>query len=47
MMPIIMNLDVMMVKAIRFNTLAPICKALDCQAADILAFTKAMSDPDL
>ncbi len=27
-------------KAIRFSTLASICKALDCQPADILEFTK-------
>lgn len=26
-------------KAIRFNTLEAICKALDCQPADILAFS--------
>ena len=25
-------------KAVRFSTLAAICKALDCQPADILAF---------
>ena len=27
-------------KAIRFNTLEAICKALDCQPADILEFVK-------
>lgn len=27
-------------KAIRFSTLEAICKALDCQPADILAFVK-------
>jgi len=27
-------------KAIRFSTLAAICKALDCQPADILEFKK-------
>ncbi|MFN0201952.1 MAG: helix-turn-helix domain-containing protein, partial [Bacteroidia bacterium] len=27
-------------KAIRFSTLAAICKALDCQPADILEYTK-------
>ena len=27
-------------KAIRFSTLASICKALNCQPADILEFTK-------
>lgn len=27
-------------KAIRFSTLASICKALDCQPADILEFIK-------
>jgi putative transcriptional regulator len=40
MLPIVGNLDVMMVKAIRFSTLASICKALDCQPTDILEFTK-------
>jgi putative transcriptional regulator len=28
-------------KAIRFSTLATICKVLDCQPADILAYTES------
>ena len=31
-------------KAIRFSTLAAICKALDCQPADILAFEEGEDD---
>jgi putative transcriptional regulator len=31
-------------KAIRFSTLAAICKALDCQPADILAFEESQDD---
>lgn len=32
-------------KAIRFSTLEAICKALDCQPADILEFVKEDTDP--
>jgi putative transcriptional regulator len=31
-------------KAIRFSTLAAICRALDCQRADILAFEDGEED---
>jgi putative transcriptional regulator len=31
-------------KAIRFSTLAAICKALDCQPADILAYEESQDD---
>lgn len=33
-------------KAIRFSTLEKICEVLDCQPADILAYTKAPSPDD-
>ena len=32
-------------KAIRFSTLEAICKALDCQPGDVLAYTDDESDP--
>lgn len=32
-------------KAIRFSTLDAICRALDCQPGDLLAFTTEEADP--
>lgn len=32
-------------KAIRFSTLEAICKALDCQPGDVLAYTADESEP--
>lgn len=32
-------------KAIRFSTLDAICRALDCQPGDLLAFTAEEADP--
>ena len=32
-------------KAIRFSTLEAICRALDCQPGDLLAFTPDGDDP--
>ncbi len=33
-------------KAIRFSTLEAICKALDCQPSDILAYTDKQKTPN-
>ena len=33
-------------KAVRFSTLASICKALDCQPGDILEYVPEEDDPD-
>ncbi len=34
-------------KAIRFSTLESICKALDCQPADLLEYTEKTDDPTI
>ncbi len=34
------------VSAVRFSTLAAICKALDCQPGDILEYVKEDAGPD-
>ncbi|GAA4890087.1 helix-turn-helix transcriptional regulator [Flaviramulus aquimarinus] len=34
-------------KAVRFSTLEAICKALDCQPADILEYTSAEQSPSI
>ena len=39
-MGIIVNLDVMMAKAIRFSTLESICEVLHCQPGDILEYVE-------
>ena len=37
-MPINVDLNVIMAKAIRFSTLEALCKTLDCQPGDILSY---------
>jgi len=34
-------------KGIRFNTLAAICEALDCQPGDILEYRKNIDEPNI
>jgi len=34
-------------KAIRFSTLAAICRALDCQPGDLLEFDRSTTDEEL